>query len=171
MPHQEWTGPSATINYFPPYWTADRRYNNYAYLSTNAPPQGKTVYVVRPLLHSSYPANIDFRVAPSCNGASIQTGTDFAITNNPSMVLDARSDYFVSKDEWTARNWSSTGNWFWCQWKDSVEIDGGLDPRKRKERLLSVGYIVTVPIDTITLPVMWPYYLFTYKMNRGMSPR
>lgn len=164
-------GQRATINYFPPHWTSDRRNNNYSYLKTNAAPASKTTFIKRTLLCSSYPASIDFRIGESFNSACVQAGWDFGVTNNPDLVLNTQSEFFVSEDEWTARNWSSTGNWFWCQWAEPVTINGGLDPRKWKERLLSLGYVVTVPIDTITMPVMWPFYVFTYKMNRGMSPR
>jgi hypothetical protein len=164
-PHQAHAGGIAYANYFPPNWTSDRRQSNYSYLETNSPATSPTKYITKRLYASSYPVIIDLHLHKSLNGVSVQYGRNFGISTNEKMFLDMQAEFFVNKEEWSARNWSSQDNWYWCQWSPAVEVEGGLDPRKWRERLLAAGYVVTVPLDIVTLPVMWPFYWVAHELN------
>ena len=171
VPKQQRSGqPVAIYYYYPIYAAHERRNNLYSYLSTKAPSPGQKTFLKQSLLYSSYPTVIDIRIERSFNSAIVQAGRPFSITYDRNKQLNSQQTFYVPEFEWRQRDWSRTENQFWYDWSEPVTI-GELDPKKWNERISSVLYLITVPLDIITLPIMLPFYVFSYQLNRGLSPR
>jgi hypothetical protein len=57
----------------------------------------------------------------------------------------------------------------WTQWVEH-ECRQNVDPRKWKQRAFTPVYLVTGAIDVVTLPIMAPFYVYSYIFVRGLSP-